>query len=94
MNWYKEENNKLLIFTYVIPRSSKTEIIGIHNDLLKIKLKAPPVNNEANEELIRLFSNKLKIPRTNIEVISGHKQKRKVLKISNCPIKIINSLIR
>lgn len=48
------ENDTSITFPVrVIPRSSKTEIVGEHDGMLKIKLKSPPVNGAANDELIR-----------------------------------------
>ena len=38
----------------ITPRSSKNEIVGeLANGIIKIKLKAPPVDDEANKELIK-----------------------------------------
>lgn len=81
MNWYKENTSGLTLNIQVIPRSSKSEIVGIYNDCLKIKLKSPPVDDAANEELIKLLSNKLKVQKKNIEIIKGHTQKKKIISI-------------
>lgn len=78
---YKESKNRLTINIYVVPRSSKSEIVGIYNNCLKIRLKSPPVDNAANEELIRFLADKLKIPKKNIEIIKGHNQKKKIISI-------------
>jgi uncharacterized protein (TIGR00251 family) len=80
--WYKENKNGLTLNIYVVPRSSKSEIVGIYNDCLKIKLKSPPVDNAANEELIKFLAEKLKISRSNIEIIKGHRQKKKVISLT------------
>ena len=89
MNWYKENTNNLTINIYVVPRSSKSEIIGIYNDCLKIKLKSPPVDNAANEELIRFLADTLKISKKSIEIISGHKQKKKIVLIARYSLNAI-----
>lgn len=65
----------------MVPRSSRSEFVGIYNNLFKIKLKAPPIDGEANKELISFVSSRLKIPKSNIEITLGEKQKRKTLKI-------------
>lgn len=81
MNWYRENKTALTINIYVVPRSSKSEIVGIYNNCLKIRLKSPPVDNAANEELVRFLADKLKIPKKNIEIIKGHNQKKKIISI-------------
>ena len=83
MNFFQEKNNNLILNVYIVPRSSKSEIVGIYNNSLKIKLKSPPVDGAANEELVLFLSKKLKISKSNIEIISGDKQKRKVISIKN-----------
>jgi uncharacterized protein (TIGR00251 family) len=66
----------------VIPRSSKTEIVGEHDGALKIKLKAPPVDGAANEELVRFLSKTLDIPRSNIGIIAGATSRTKKIRIT------------
>ena len=83
---YKETKNGLTINIYVVPRSSKSAIVGIYNDCLKIKLKSPPVDNAANEELIRFLAEKLKISKSNIEILKGHNQKKKIIWIERCSL--------
>ena len=94
MNWLKENKNNLTINIYVVPRSSKTEIVGIYNNCLKIKLKSPPVDNAANEELIKFLSKELKLPKASIEVVSGHKQKKKMLFIKECNSSRVLSILK
>lgn len=65
----------------VIPRSSKTEIVGMHDGALKIKIKSPPVDGAANDELIRFLSKTFNIPRSNIEIVSGQTSRSKRVQI-------------
>ena len=91
--WLKEKNNSVLISVYVVPKSSKSEVSGIYNNSLKIKLNAMPHDNEANKELISFLSKSLKIPKSNIEIISGYKQKNKVVSLLNCDLKKLLGLL-
>jgi uncharacterized protein (TIGR00251 family) len=65
----------------VIPRSSKSEIVGEIDGVIKIKLKAPPVDGAANEELVRLISKELEISRSSIDIVAGHASKQKRVRI-------------
>ncbi len=67
----------------VVPRSSKNEIIGYVGEYLKIRLAAPPVDGEANNELIKYLSKLLSVPKTNIRIISGASSRRKLIEIDN-----------
>jgi uncharacterized protein (TIGR00251 family) len=45
------------------------------------KIKAPPVDGKANEALIKFISDKLRIPKSSIEILSGHSGKFKRISI-------------
>jgi uncharacterized protein (TIGR00251 family) len=47
---------------------------------LKIRLKAPPVDGEANAELIRFLSKHFKIPKSRISIIRGETSKKKLVR--------------
>jgi len=65
-----------------LPRSSKNEIVGeLPDGTLKIKLKAPPVDGEANKELIKFLSKEWKIPKSNIKILKGKTNKTKLIEV-------------
>lgn len=68
----------------ITPRSSKNEIIGtIADGTLKIKLKAPPVDGKANEELIKFLSIEWKTPKSKIKIIKGLTSKNKIIEVDD-----------
>lgn len=74
----------MLLKIKVVPRSSKNEIVGPMADgTIKIKLKAPPVDGQANQELIKFLSEEYKTPKSQIEIIKGLTGKNKTVKINN-----------
>ncbi len=76
------ENDGNLIFTVrVVPRASKSEIIGEHDGALKIKLSAPPVDGAANTELIKLLAKTFDVSKSEVEILSGETSKTKQIKI-------------
>ena len=82
MTYITQKNENNILHVYIIPNASKNEIIGIYNNLLKIKLKTSPINNAANNELISFLSKKLNIAKKNINISHGVKQKRKSISIN------------
>lgn len=77
----------------VVPRSPKTEIVGTVGEYLKIRLAAPPVDGAANKELIKYLAKLLKIPKSNIRVISGVSSKRKLLDIEGVRQSVIDDMV-
>jgi uncharacterized protein len=66
----------------VLPRSSRNQVAGVSEGVLKIKLTAPPVEGAANEMLIEFLSEKLKIPKSKISIVRGQSSKSKTVMAS------------
>lgn len=65
----------------VSPNASTNEIAGWMGEELKVRLAAPPVDGKANEELVRFLAKVLDVPRSSIEIVSGHTAKRKIVRL-------------
>ncbi len=44
---------------------------------MKVQLAAPPVDGEANAELVALFSKLLGVPKARVELVSGETGRKK-----------------
>ncbi len=65
----------------VIPRASRTEIVGLIEGALKVRIKAPPVDGAANEELVKFLSKKLGVSKGSVEIVAGQTSKTKRLRV-------------
>jgi len=65
----------------VVPRSSRCEIAGIHNNSLRIKLTSPPVDNEANVQCCCFIAKQLGIAKRQVSITRGNTSRQKVLRI-------------
>jgi len=66
----------------VVPRTSRNEIAGVQGDMLRIRLTAPPVEGAANRALVRLLAETLNLPERDIEILSGHAGRQKVVRVA------------
>ena len=64
------------------PRASKNELVTMVSGKLKIRLTAPPVDGAANEALVKFLADSLSIPKSHVEIVSGHTSREKVVRIS------------
>lgn len=55
----------------VVPGSSKTQIVGEFDDMLKIRVSAPPEKGKANKCLTEYIAKILSVKKKNVRVISG-----------------------
>jgi len=65
----------------VVPRASRSQVVGTIGDRIKVQLAAPPVDGAANAELVALLGELLDVPRRAIAVIRGQASRRKTVRI-------------
>ena len=63
------------------PRASREEVVEQQGDCLKIKVTAPPVDNQANIKLCELLAERVRVAKKQVEVIGGHKGRVKQVRI-------------
>ena len=78
-----EKNGAVVVNVRVVPRASKSEIVGAYEGALKVRIASPPVDGAANSELVRLFSKTFGVSKSEVEILSGQTSKTKQIKISN-----------
>ncbi|MEN6355477.1 MAG: DUF167 domain-containing protein [Armatimonadota bacterium] len=79
---------------HVSPRGSKNEITGWRDDVLYVKITAPPVEGAANAAVVKFLADALKIKKSQVELVSGEKSREKVVKISGLSETEIRNRIR
>jgi uncharacterized protein (TIGR00251 family) len=79
---------------FIQPKSSKNEIVGPHNGMLKIKITAPPVDGEANQALIEFLSKYLKIAKREITIVKGETGRQKTLDIAGLDLQSAKEKLR
>ncbi len=63
------------------PRASRSELAGEHDGALKVRLAAPPVEGEANRELVRFLAKLLGVARSRVTVVAGETGRSKVVEV-------------
>ena len=75
-------SDELTIIVRVTPRASKSEVVGIVDGQLKVRIAAPPVDGAANVELVKLLSRYFDVAKRNVELLSGETSRVKKIRIS------------
>ena len=65
----------------VQPRASRTEIAGVQQGAIKVRLQAPPVDGAANEALVEFLADVFDVPRRMIRIVSGDASRSKVVEV-------------
>ena len=60
-----------IIEVRLTPRSAKDEIAGWTDGVLRVRVKAPPVDGKANQALLDLLARRLGLSSSRIEIVGG-----------------------
>ncbi len=89
----KETEQGVEIRVKVVPGSSKTQIAGTLDDMLKIKIASPPEKGKANKALVAFMAKTLSVKKNDIEIVSGKTNPVKILRISGVNSAMIETLL-
>ncbi|MGQ9675011.1 MAG: DUF167 domain-containing protein [Chloroflexota bacterium] len=65
----------------VQPGARKDEIVGLQEELLRVKVAAPPVEGRANTALIAFLAKHLGVRKGDIDIVAGHTSRDKVVEV-------------
>jgi uncharacterized protein len=77
---------------HVQPRAARTEVRGVHNGALRVRVQAPPVDGAANAALVELLAGSLGVPRRSVRVVSGETARLKIVDIEGVDAAAIERL--
>jgi uncharacterized protein len=66
----------------VVPKASGDAIGGFLEELLKVRVTAPPERGKANAAVEALIAETLGVPRGHVRVVAGHGSARKTVEIT------------
>ena len=79
--WCSQHGDAIRLSVQVLPNAKNTEVVGLLDGALKIRLKAQPIEGQANEELIRFIATQIKVPKKQISVVRGVTSRLKIVEI-------------
>jgi uncharacterized protein len=87
-----ERDGALQFTVRVVPRASRSAVIGEHDGSLRVRLAAPPVDGAANEVLVRVLARAFDLPSRDVEITSGHASKLKQVRVKGARRERLESL--
>jgi uncharacterized protein len=83
----------IIVSIRVQPRASKDEIAGVHDSALKVRLRAPALEDRANEALCDFLAQLLKTPKSAVRILSGHRSRNKRVEIRGVTEQQVHALL-
>ena len=65
----------------VIPNARRTEVVGLYDGALRVRLHAPPVDGKANDALLRWLAERLGVGRATLQLLRGQTSRRKTVRV-------------
>lgn len=62
---------------FVQPRAAKDAIVGLHGNAVKLKLRAPPVDDRANRSLCEVLGRLFSLPPSEVVLLTGASSRNK-----------------
>jgi uncharacterized protein len=75
------------------PNAKKTEVVGVLDDALKIKLAAQPIEGKANEALVKWLAGALGVSRSAVTLTHGQTSKKKLLEVAGVTLEDVGRLL-
>ena len=88
----EERDGYCLLRVLVQPKSSKTSIVGIHGDALKIRVASLPEKGVANKECMEILAEALHLKKRDIVLVEGASSRKKVFRVSAPPKEVKKAL--
>ena len=94
---FRTTKDSVVIYVHLLPGASRDEIVGPEEMeegicLLRVRVRARPEKDKANQALGFLLAKYFKLPKSDFEVISGHKSRRKTVLIRNRDKELVQKL--
>jgi len=72
----------VLLQLSVMPNAKRTQVDGLHDGSLRVRLAAPPIDGRANEALVAWLAKSLGVRKRDVEVLRGESSRRKQVAIA------------
>ncbi|MCI0552723.1 MAG: DUF167 domain-containing protein [Anaerolineae bacterium] len=78
----------------VTPRASRNEIVEMLDDgTIKVRIAAPPVDDEANTALIEFLADILGVPKSRLDIVAGETGRDKLISVLDMDVETAHQRI-
>lgn len=88
-DWCSQIAGGVRLAVQVMPNAKKSEVVGLLDDAIKIRLQAPALEGRANEALIRYLADLLGLPKSAVVITHGQTNKRKLLELTGSGVDVV-----
>jgi len=90
----KPGKDGVLLLVQAVPRSSRNEVFDLSGERCRMKIKAPPVDGEANEALLGFLAKLFGLPKRSVQLQSGERGKQKTVLLGGLALDKAEEVLR
>ena len=90
---HSNRDGRLIFKVQVVPRSSRSEVVGEHNGSLRVRVSSPPVEGAAHKELTHVLAKAFKVSRGAVTILSGESSRLKQVSITGVNSSALSDLL-
>ncbi|RZA05423.1 MAG: YggU family protein [Moraxellaceae bacterium] len=79
--FYRWQGDDLILQVLLQPKASSIQWVGPVEGRMKIRITAPPIDGQANSQLIEFLAKQFKVAKSQIHLLSGELARQKTLRI-------------
>lgn len=79
--WFRRDGESIILTLHIQPGAKRTEVAGVHDGALKIRVNAAPVEGQANARLVDFLKKAFDVPASRVILKQGSSGRRKVVEI-------------
>jgi len=89
----QETNGRVRLSVRVQPRAARSEIAGVHDDALKVRLTSPPVEGAANDALVKFLAETFAVARRAVRILAGEHSRSKIVEIEGITARAVHNIV-
>jgi uncharacterized protein (TIGR00251 family) len=90
----EEHREGVILKVWLQPGASGTEVVGIHNKLIKIRVSSPPTAGKANRECRHVLAKLFGVSASKVTILSGKTNRCKKILLSGAKATEVYSVLR
>ncbi|MGC8873776.1 MAG: DUF167 domain-containing protein [Chloroflexia bacterium] len=76
------------------PQARRNRIVGVREGALHVQVAAPPVEGKANQALIALLAEILRVPEGQVILVAGERSRRKVVRVQGIEPEVLQQRLQ
>ncbi len=90
--WLRADGLACILDIAVQPGAKRSELVGLHDGALRIRVAAPALDGRGNAALCGWIAQRLDIPKRDVCILRGDKSRRKQVRVA-LPLPVVHAIL-